>query len=162
MWNCTPLSVLAITSPGLPRRMHRARAEREALTAPGREGAVVRQHNHCRHSPQSLLPDSHHLDAAGQLLLLHVLDREGHISAQPHYVPREQALILAANHCGCSVPKARCGCSELPGQEALRLRLSVVATPPVGLGFLEQWITSLPGKRVDALIPSPKRLTAAD
>ena len=35
--------------------------------------------------------------AAGQLLRVLFLDREGHISAQPHYVPREQALILAAN-----------------------------------------------------------------
>ena len=78
----------------------------------------------------------HLLDAAGRLLRVLFLDREGHISAEPHYVPREQALILAANHCGCSVPKARCGCSELPGQEALRLRLSVVATPPVDLGLL--------------------------
>ena len=25
------------------------------------------------------------------------LDREGHISAQPHYVPRAEALILASN-----------------------------------------------------------------
>jgi hypothetical protein len=39
----------------------------------------------------------HLLDAAGQLLRVLFLDREGHISAQPHYVPREQALILAAN-----------------------------------------------------------------
>ena len=38
----------------------------------------------------------HLLDAAGQLLRVLFLDREGHISAQPHYVPREQALILAA------------------------------------------------------------------
>ena len=76
------------------------------------------------------------ITSPGQLLRVHVLNREGHISAQPHYVPREQALILAANHCGCSVPKARCRCSELPGQEALRLRLSVVATPPVDLGLL--------------------------
>ena len=37
------------------------------------------------------------LDTAGQLLRVLFLDREGHISAQPHYVPREQALILAAN-----------------------------------------------------------------
>ena len=34
---------------------------------------------------------------AGQLLRVLFLDREGHISAQPHYVPREQALILASN-----------------------------------------------------------------
>ena len=38
----------------------------------------------------------HLLDAAGQLLRVLFLDREGHISAEPHYVPREQALILAA------------------------------------------------------------------
>jgi hypothetical protein len=37
------------------------------------------------------------LDAAGQLLRVLFLDREGHISSQPHYVPREEALILAAN-----------------------------------------------------------------
>jgi len=37
------------------------------------------------------------LDAAGQLLRLLLLDREGHISAELHYVPREQALILASN-----------------------------------------------------------------
>jgi hypothetical protein len=35
------------------------------------------------------------LDAAGQLLRVLFLDREGHISSQPHYVPREEALILA-------------------------------------------------------------------
>jgi hypothetical protein len=36
--------------------------------------------------------------AAGQLLRILFLDPEGHYSATPHYVPREQALILAANH----------------------------------------------------------------
>ena len=39
----------------------------------------------------------HLLGAAGELLRVLFLDREGHISAQPHYVPREEALILAAN-----------------------------------------------------------------
>jgi len=39
----------------------------------------------------------HLLGAAGQLLRVLFLDREGHISAQPHYVPRDEALILAAN-----------------------------------------------------------------
>ena len=39
----------------------------------------------------------HLLDAAGRLLRVLFLDREGHISAEPHYVPREEALILAAN-----------------------------------------------------------------
>jgi hypothetical protein len=35
--------------------------------------------------------------AAGQLLRVLFLDREGHISAKPHYVPRAEALILASN-----------------------------------------------------------------
>jgi len=40
----------------------------------------------------------HLLDAAaGQLLQVLFLDREGYISAQPQYVLYEQALILAAN-----------------------------------------------------------------
>ena len=39
----------------------------------------------------------HLLDAAGRLLRVLFLDREGHISVQPHFVPREEALILAAN-----------------------------------------------------------------
>ena len=39
----------------------------------------------------------HLLDAAGQLLRVLFLDREGHITAQPHFVPRAEALILAAN-----------------------------------------------------------------
>ncbi len=39
----------------------------------------------------------HLLDAAGRLLRVLFLDREGHISAEPHYVPRDEALILAAN-----------------------------------------------------------------
>ena len=39
----------------------------------------------------------HLLDATGQLLRVLFLDREGHISSQPHYLPREEALILAAN-----------------------------------------------------------------
>jgi predicted phosphoadenosine phosphosulfate sulfurtransferase len=38
----------------------------------------------------------HLLDAAGQLLRILFLDPEGHYSATPHYVPREQALILAS------------------------------------------------------------------
>ena len=35
--------------------------------------------------------------AAGDLLRVLFLDREGHITSQPHYVPREEALILASN-----------------------------------------------------------------
>ena len=35
--------------------------------------------------------------AAGQLLRVLFLDREGHTSAEPHYVPRAEALILASN-----------------------------------------------------------------
>ncbi len=37
------------------------------------------------------------LDTAGRLLRVLFLDREGHISSQPHYLPREETLILAAN-----------------------------------------------------------------
>ena len=40
---------------------------------------------------------AHLLDAAGRLLRVLFLDREGHICVQPHYVPREEALILASN-----------------------------------------------------------------
>jgi len=39
----------------------------------------------------------HLLDTAGQLLRVLFLDREGHISIRPHYVPRAEALILASN-----------------------------------------------------------------
>jgi hypothetical protein len=39
----------------------------------------------------------HLLSSAGQLLRVLFLDREGHISAQPHFVPRGEALILASN-----------------------------------------------------------------
>jgi hypothetical protein len=39
----------------------------------------------------------HLLGAAGELLRVLFLDREGQISAAPHYVPRDEALILAAN-----------------------------------------------------------------
>jgi hypothetical protein len=44
-----------------------------------------------------MLYSVHLLDAAGQLLRVLFIDREGHISAQPHYVPRAEALILASN-----------------------------------------------------------------
>ena len=49
-------------------------------------------------SCSSRLVSVHLLDAAGQLLRILFLDPEGHYSATPHYVPREQALILASNH----------------------------------------------------------------
>jgi len=39
----------------------------------------------------------HLLGAAGELLRVLFLDREGRISAEPHYVPRDEALILASN-----------------------------------------------------------------
>ena len=54
----------------------------------------------------------HLLDAAGQLLRVLFLDREGHISVQPHYVPRAEALILASNSRSCLGPRPLCGCSE--------------------------------------------------
>jgi len=49
-----------------------------------------------RHCPIRIV-SVHLLDAGGQLLRVLVLDREGHITAQPHYVPQAEALILAAN-----------------------------------------------------------------
>jgi hypothetical protein len=49
----------------------------------------------------------HLLDAAGQLLRVLFLDREGHISAQPHYLPRAEALILASNQQIVLGPQAR-------------------------------------------------------
>ena len=49
-----------------------------------------------RHCPIRII-SVHLLDSAGQLLRVLFLDREGHISSQSHYVPSEQALILAAN-----------------------------------------------------------------
>jgi hypothetical protein len=49
----------------------------------------------------------HLLDAAGRLLRVLFLDREGHISAEPHYVPRDEALILASNEQRVLGPQAR-------------------------------------------------------
>jgi len=49
----------------------------------------------------------HLLDAAGQLLRVLFLDREGHISAQPHYLPRAEALIMASNQQIVLGPQAR-------------------------------------------------------
>ena len=49
----------------------------------------------------------HLLDGAGQLLRVLFLDHEGHISAEPHYVPREQALILASNQQRVLGPQAQ-------------------------------------------------------
>ena len=51
----------------------------------------------------------HLLDAAGQLLRVLFLDREGHISAQPHDLPREQALIKGANQQLVHGPPGICG-----------------------------------------------------
>jgi hypothetical protein len=65
-------------------------ARTHTLTLPAISSAVEQQ---CPIRIISL----HLLDAAGQLLRVLFLDREGHISAQPHYLPREEARILAAN-----------------------------------------------------------------
>jgi len=54
----------------------------------------------------------HLLDAAGELLRVLFLDREGHISVQAHFVPRAEALILASISRSCSGPRPRCGCFE--------------------------------------------------
>jgi hypothetical protein len=110
---------LASTPLGLPRQQQRARANASRCATLARcwlfRGATagsfastamaatllslplqpVRQ-SHERHCPIRII-SVHLLDAAGQLLRVLFLDREGHISSQPHYVPREEALILAAN-----------------------------------------------------------------
>ena len=39
----------------------------------------------------------HLLDAAGRLLRMLFLDREGQICAQPHYLPRAKTLIHVSN-----------------------------------------------------------------
>jgi ACT domain-containing protein len=39
----------------------------------------------------------HLLDAAGRLLRVLFLDREGQITSLPHFVPQEEALILTSN-----------------------------------------------------------------
>jgi hypothetical protein len=49
----------------------------------------------------------HLLDAAGRLLRVLFLDREGRISAEPHDVSREEALILASNQQQVLGPQAR-------------------------------------------------------
>jgi hypothetical protein len=49
----------------------------------------------------------HLLDAAGQLLRVLFLDREGHFTAQPYYLPREVALIVASNQQRVLGPQAR-------------------------------------------------------
>ena len=110
---------LASTPLGLPRQQQRARANASRCATLARcwlfRGATAGsfastamaatllslplqpvRHSAERHCPIRII-SVHLLDAAGQLLRVLFLDREGHISAQPHYVPREQALILAAN-----------------------------------------------------------------
>ena len=110
---------LASTPLGLPRHQQRARANASRCATLARcwllRGATagsfastamaatllslplqpVRQSPE-RHCPIRII-SVHLLDAAGQLLRVLFLDREGHISSQPHYVPREEALVLAAN-----------------------------------------------------------------
>ena len=99
---------LATTPPGLPRLTHRARADasrsatlarhwrRRGSTAVSFASPAMAATPFSRSCPIRII-SVHLLDAAGQLLRVLFLDREGHISAEPHYVPREQALILAAN-----------------------------------------------------------------
>ncbi|KMM17853.1 hypothetical protein [Synechococcus sp. GFB01] len=39
----------------------------------------------------------HLLSAAGEISRILWLDAEGHLSSQPHWLPREQALVMASN-----------------------------------------------------------------
>ena len=54
----------------------------------------------------------HLLDAAGQLLRVLFLDRERHITSQPHYVPRAEALILR----GSPLPARRAEREQVRGR----------------------------------------------
>ena len=110
---------LASTPLGLPRQQQRARTNASRYATLARcwliRGATAGSFastamaatllslplQPVRHSPERHCPiriiSVHLLDAAGQLLRVLFLDRDGHISAQPHFLPREEALILAAN-----------------------------------------------------------------
>lgn len=57
--------------------------------------------------PQASLTSVQLLDAADRLLRVLFLDREGHISAEPPYVPREEASIFASNQQQVLGPQAR-------------------------------------------------------
>ena len=110
---------LAIKPPGLPRQPRRARADASRCAA---LATLARRRLHrgstagsfassamaatplSRTCPIRIIsvqllvaPGFRGAVAAGQLLRVLFLDREGHIAAQPHYLPRGEALILAAN-----------------------------------------------------------------
>jgi hypothetical protein len=72
----------------------------------------------------------HLLGTAVHLLRVLFLDREGHISAQPHLMARSEALILAAN-------QQRVARASGSGAGALRRRTGSVAPPSPG-GFLRR------------------------
>jgi len=61
----------------------------------------------------------HLLDAAGRLLRVLFLDREGHFTSQPYYLPREVALILAANQQRGSGLRPGWRCSEAPAPQGI-------------------------------------------
>jgi hypothetical protein len=119
----TQLGVLAAmdqatTPPGLPRLAHRARADASRCATLARRwrprgwaagssalSSMARLHTSARPAHRCQAPRQcsihiislHLLDSAGQLLRVLFLDRQGHISAEPHYLPRSEALLLAAN-----------------------------------------------------------------
>ena len=109
---------LAITPPGLPRLAHHARADashsaplarrrrRRGSTAVSFASPVMAATPLVRTCPIRII-SVHLLDAAGRLLRVLFLDREGHISAEPHFVPRAEALILASNQQRVLGPQAR-------------------------------------------------------
>ena len=72
------------------------RRRRRGLTAVSFASTAMAATPLCRACPIRII-SVHLLGAAGELLRVLFLDREGHISAEPHYVPRDEALILAAN-----------------------------------------------------------------
>ena len=103
----------------------------------------------------------HLLDAAGQLLRVLYLYREGHISAEPHYLPREQALIQAANQ--QRVLACQADVLVLCASEGRRPASGFRVSPhhPWAWASWGSIDTSLPSERVDAAGSSARRLTAS-
>ncbi len=78
----------------------------------------------------------HLLGSAGQLLRVLFLDREGHISGQPNLMPRNEALILAANkrlatRSVAAMAPAAISLDERAWRLSIRPRSSVCRAPSV-------------------------------
>jgi predicted component of type VI protein secretion system len=127
---------LAITPPGLPRLPHHARADasrwlhRGAAEVSFAIPAMARPLIPAQPSRGPLERQCPIRVVSVHLLRVLFLDREGHISAQPHLMARSEALILAAN-------QQRVARASGSGAGALRRRTGSVAPPSPG-GFLRR------------------------